>query len=91
MKKAGTGKGKIVAAMKELKRGRTVTAVSRELGVSRATLYTWKAKYGRQDSSNSWRYQQLEAENQQLKQLIGDLWLEIERPVKTVRKRTADH
>jgi hypothetical protein len=56
--------------------------------VSRATLDTWKAKFGRQDSSNSWRSEQLEAENQQLKPLIGDVSLEIERPVTILRRRT---
>jgi putative transposase len=82
---------KILSAMQELKLGRKVTEVSRELGVSRATLYLWKAKYNRQISPNNSRCQQLEAENQKLKQIIGELCLEIGRPVKALLNRAPEH
>jgi putative transposase len=45
------GKGRhteaqIIAALKQVEAGRTVEDVARECGVSQATIYTWKAKYG---------------------------------------------
>jgi putative transposase len=41
----------IIAALKQVEAGRTVDDVARECGVSQATIYTWKAKYGGLDVS----------------------------------------
>ena len=91
MIKGQLNQAKIASAMQELDEGRKVTEVNRELGVSRATLYLWKAKYSRPVSPDHYRCQWLEEENKKLKQLIGELCLEMGRPMKALRKRAPDH
>ena len=45
----------IIAALKQVEAGRTVDDVARECGVSQATIYTWKAKFGGMDVSEAQR------------------------------------
>jgi putative transposase len=78
---------KITSIIKQLTAGRTVTELSRELGVSRATLYVWKAKYQSSCSDQSFRISALEEENWRLKQMVGELYLERERLLKNEKKR----
>ncbi len=66
----------IVAAIKKTESGISINEVARELGVSSATIYNWKAKYGGMDVSELQRYKQLEAQNSELKKLVADLMLE---------------
>jgi putative transposase len=77
------GKGRhtevqIIAALKQVEAGRTVDDVARECGVSQATLYAWKAKYGGLDVSEAQRLRSLEDENSRLKCLVADLSLDRE-------------
>jgi putative transposase len=77
------GKGRhtevqIIAALKQVEAGRTVDDVARECGVSQATLYAWKAKYGGLDVSEAQRLRSLEDENSRLKRLVADLSLDRE-------------
>ena len=77
------GKGRhteaqIIAALKQVEAGRTVEDVARECGVSQATMYTWKAKYGGLDVSEAQRLRSLEDENSRLKRLVADLSLDKE-------------
>ena len=48
------------------------------LGISSATLYAWKAKYGGMDVGEAQRLKELEEENRRLKQLVADLALDIQ-------------
>jgi putative transposase len=68
----------IIAALKQVEAGRTVDDVARESGVSQATIYTWKAKYGGLDVSEAQRLRSLEDENSRLKRLVADLSLDRE-------------
>jgi putative transposase len=77
----------IASIVKQLNSGRGVTELSREHGVSRATLYVWKAKYSNKVQTTHHLYQ-LKEENRRLKQLIGELCLEIGRPLKRFTKRS---
>jgi putative transposase len=77
------GKGRhteaqIIAALKQVEAGRTVDDVARECGVSGATIYAWKAKYGGLDVSEAQRLRSLEDENSRLKRLVADLSLDKE-------------
>jgi len=58
--------------------GRKTADVARELGVSTATLYAWKGKYGGMQVSEAKRLRQLEDENRRLKHLVADLSLDRE-------------
>ena len=52
--------------------------VARECGVSQATIYTWKSKFGGMEVSEAQRLRALEDENSRLKRLVADLSLDKE-------------
>ena len=62
--------------MKEYESGREVKDLCREYGISRATFYNWKKKFGGLGVSELRRLRQLEEENRQLKKLVADLSLD---------------
>ena len=66
----------IVRILKEAEAGRPVKEVCREYGVSSATFYKWKSKYGGMEASDIQRLKELEEENRRLKQMYADLSLE---------------
>lgn len=68
----------MIGALKQLEAGRTAAEVGRELGVSKHTLYAWKAKYGGMSVSEAHRLRQLEEENGRLKKLVAELSLDKE-------------
>lgn len=76
MKRTRFTETQIVKALKELDGGRAAEDVSRELDVSKATLYRWKSKYGGMDSSDVKRLKELEEENARLKRMYADLSLD---------------
>ena len=64
--------------MKRADAGLTYEQVGRELGVSKHTIYAWKAKYGGMSVSEAQWLRQLEDENARLKKLVADLSLDKE-------------
>ena len=78
MKKSRHSEEKIIAAVKQVEGGRKAAEVARELGISAATLYAWKSKYGGMQVSDAKRLRQLEEENRRLKHLVADLTLDKE-------------
>ena len=72
--------------LKQHEAGRKVQELAREIGVSEATIYTWKSKYGGMDISEAQRLKSLEDENRRLKQLVADLSLDKEALKGIVRK-----
>jgi putative transposase len=62
--------------LKQAELGTTVEEVCRKLGISDATFYNWKKKYGRLGPSELRRLRQLEEENTKLKKLVADLSLD---------------
>jgi putative transposase len=66
----------IIYALKRVESGAKGTEVCRELGVSEATFYLWKKKYGGMGVGELGRLRQLEDENQRLKKLVADLSLD---------------
>ena len=69
---------RIIAALKQLEAGRKAADVGREMGVSKHTVYAWRAKYGRLDVNEPQRLRQIEDGNQRLKKLVADLSLDKE-------------
>lgn len=67
----------IIAILKEARAGVKLSGLSRKYGVSEATLYNWKAKYGDLTISEARRLKQLEEENGRLKHIVADQTLEI--------------
>lgn len=76
MRKARFSESQIIKVLKEVEGGRTVVDVCREYGISNATYYKWKSKYGGMELSDIRRLKELEDENRRLKQMYADLSLE---------------
>ena len=76
----------MIGALKQVEAGRAVEDVGRELGVSKHTLYAWKAKYGGMDVSQAQEAKQLRDENSRLRKLVADLSLDKEALQSVIRK-----
>lgn len=66
----------IVSILEEADAGRPVNEIWRSYGISSATYYKWKAKYGGLEASAIKRLKELEHENSKLKRLYADMALE---------------
>jgi putative transposase len=76
MKKSKFTEAQIVFALKQAETGTSVDEVCRKLGITQATFYNWKKKYGGLGVSDLRKLRQLEEENHQLKKLVADLSLD---------------
>ncbi|GAB1534385.1 hypothetical protein ADMFC3_00160 [Geovibrio sp. ADMFC3] len=76
MKRSRFSETQIVKILKEVESGRQVKDICREYGISDATYYNWKSKYGGMEASDIKRLKELEDENRKLKQMFADLSLE---------------
>ncbi len=76
MSKSRHTEAQIIGALKQVEAGRKAEDVARDVGVSKYTIYTWKAKYGGMDVSEAQEVKQLRDENARLKKLVADLSLD---------------
>lgn len=76
MRKSRFTEEQIIAILAEQERGEQTTEVCRRHGVSSATFYKWKAKYGGMDVSEARKLKALETENARLKRLLADQMLD---------------
>ena len=76
MKKSKFTETQIVAILKQAERGAKVADICREHGISNATYYQWKSKYGGMEASDLKRIKEIEAENARLKKMYAELALE---------------
>jgi putative transposase len=75
MKKSRFSEEKIIAVLKQAEAGVKVSELVRKHGISEATFYNWKAKYGGLDVSQLRRLKELEGENARLKKMFAELSL----------------
>jgi putative transposase len=72
MKKSRFTDSQILAILKQSEAGTPVTELCRERGMSSASFYKWRAKFGGMDASMMKRLKELEAENARLKKMYAE-------------------
>lgn len=86
MKKTRFTETQIVSILKQQEAGRSIKELAREHGISDATFYNWKAKYGGMEASDVKKMKDLVEENSRLKRIVANMTLEID-AVKTVLEK----
>ena len=76
MKRKRFAEEQIISVLREHEAGMKTGDLARKHGISEATLYNWKAKYGGMDVSDARRLRALEDENGKLKKLLADAMLD---------------
>lgn len=76
MKKGRFTEAQIVSALKKQESGIAVKEIAREMGISEATFYNWKAKYGGMEVSDVVKMKEMEAEISEYKKIVAELSLE---------------
>ncbi len=76
MKRIRFTEEQIIAVLREHEAGMKTADLARKHGISEATLYNWKAKYGGMDVSDAKRLRSLEEENRKLKKLLAESMLD---------------
>jgi putative transposase len=76
MKKSRFSEQQIINILKQADAGVKVQDLCRQQGISDATYYKWKSKYGGMEASDIKRLREVEAENSKLKRMFADLALE---------------
>ena len=77
----------IIGILKEQEAGAKVSDICRRHGISDATFYNWKSKYGGMSVSEAKRLKALEDENRRLKKLVADLMLDTDILQDTLSKK----
>lgn len=68
----------IIDVLKQVEGGRTAAEMARDVGVSKHTIYAWKAQYGGMEVNDAEELRSLRDENHRLKRLVADLSLDKE-------------
>ena len=78
MKKKQFSGNQISIILKEFDNGKSIEELVRSYGISRATLYNWRKKYGGMEASEMKKVKELEAENTRLKRMYANLAMELD-------------
>ena len=87
MKKSRFSEQQIAFVLRQAEEGTSVAEVCRKAGISEASFYAWRKKYGGLMPSEMKRLKQLEEENQRLKKLVADLSLDKEMLQDVIRRK----
>ena len=77
MRKSRSSEEQIIAILKEHQAGIALAEICRKHGISDATFYTWRSKYGGMEVSDARRLKALEDENRRLKKLLAESMLDV--------------
>ena len=78
MKKSTFSPAQIAGILKEFDNGKSADEITREHGVSRASLYKWRQRYGGMEASELKRIKELEEENARLKRMYANLAMDLD-------------
>lgn len=87
MKANRFSEAQIVAILKQQQNGQTVVQIAHEHGISEATFYNWRQKYGGMEASELKRLKDLEEENRRLKKMYAELSLDHEVIKEALKKK----
>ena len=87
MKKSKFTESQIAFILRQAEEGTAVAEVCRKAGISEATFYNWRKKYGGLMPSEMKRLKQLEEENGRLKRIVADLSLDKEMLQDVIRRK----
>ena len=87
MKKSRFSEQQIAFVLRQAEEGTPIAEVCRKAGISEASFYAWRKKYGGSSPSEMKRLKQLEEENQRLKRLVADLSLDKEMLQDVIRRK----
>ena len=87
MKKSKFTPTQITKILKDFDLGKDLETLTREYGVSRATFYKWRQRYGGMEASELKKVKKLEEENAKLKRMYADLALELDMAKYIIEKK----
>jgi len=87
MKKKRFSPKQIAAILKEYDNGKSVEEITRDHGVSKASFYKWRQRYGGMEASELKRLKELEEENRKLKQMYSELALDLKVAKEIIEKK----
>ena len=86
MKKSRFSEDQIIGILKEQQAGLPVAEICRRHGISDATFYTWRSRYGGMEVSDARRLKTLDDENRRLKKLLAEAMLDVSTLREALRK-----
>jgi putative transposase len=78
MKKSTFSPAQIAGILKEFENGKSAEEINREHGVSKASFYKWRQRYGGMDASELKKIKELEEENSRLKRMYANLAMDLD-------------
>lgn len=87
MKRSKFTPEQVTRILKEFDQGKSTEQISREHGVSKATFYKWRQRYGGLEASELKRLKELEEENSKLKRMYANLALDLEAAKWVIEKK----
>ncbi len=87
MKRSKFTPTQIAGILKEFDQGTDIETITRMHGISRATFYKWRQRYGGMEASELKRVKQLEEENAKLKRMYANLALELDTAKYIIEKK----
>ena len=87
MKKSQFSPTQIAGILKEFEQGKSPEEITRDHGVSKATLYKWRQRYGGMEASELKRVKELEEENAKLKRMYANLAMELDTAKYIIEKK----
>jgi putative transposase len=78
MKKSTFSPGQIADILKEFDQGKSAEEINRQHGVSKASLYKWRQRYGGMEATELKRIKELEEENARLKRMYANVSMELD-------------